>query len=159
MNKLVVIRVGEPHLWQTSVPLGRWSSPESQIQTVRNLFVEGYNVIALFVGRGDIPLGAARIIGVRERTIDDIIFPVSTDLGDLRTFIEFYPQCVMHMSPTYTVTHFGSINYIKYKIGSQILIPPNIAREFINYFIHMASSLNIPLNNTFIVPQNVNYII
>ena len=159
MNKLVVIRVGEPYLWQTSAPLGRWSSPESQIQTVRNLFVEGYNVIALFVGRGDIPLGAARIIGVRERTIDDIIFPVSTDLGDLRTFIEFYPQCVMHMSPTFTVTHFGSINYIKYKIGSQILIPPNIAREFINYFIHMASSLNIPLNNTFIVPQNVNYII
>ena len=159
MNKLVVIRVGEPHLWQTSAPLGRWSSPESQIQTVRDLFVEGYNVIALFVARGDIPLGAARIIGVRERTIDDIVFPLSTDLGDLRTFLEFYPHCVMHMSPTYTVTHFGSINYIKYKIGSQILIPPNIAREFINYFIHMASSLNIPLNNTFIIPQNVNYII
>jgi len=159
MNKLVVIRVGEPRLWQISAPLGRWSSPESQIQTVRDLFVEGYNVIALFVGRGDIPLGAARIIGVRERTIDDIVFPLSTDLGDLRTFLEFYPQCVMHMSPTFTVTHFGSINYIKYKIGSQILIPPNIAREFINYFIHMASSLNIPLNNTFIIPQNVNYII
>ena len=159
MNKLVVIRVGEPHLWQTSVPLGRWSSPESQIQTVRNLFVEGYNVIALFVGRGDIPLGAARIIGVRERTIDDIIFPVSTDLGDLRTFLEFHPQSVMYMLPTYTVTHFESINYIKYKIGSQILIPPSFAREFINYFIRMTSFLNIPLNNTFIVPQNVNYII
>jgi len=159
MNKLVVIRVGEPNLWHISAPLGRWSSPESQIQTVRNLFVEGYNVIALFVARGDIPLGAARIIGVRERIIDDVVFPVSTDLGDLRTFIEFYPQSVMYMSPTFTVTHFESINYIKYKIGSQILIPPNFAREFINYFILMSNPVNIPLNNTFIIPQNVNYII
>jgi hypothetical protein len=155
MNRLVIIRVGESPLWQISMPLGRWSSPESHAQTVRSLFVEGYTVIALFVGRGDLPIAAARITGVRERTINDAVFPNSTDLGDLQTFIEFDPVRLMILQPTFTVTHFSSINYIKYTIGSQIAIPQNIAREFINYFIHMTG----PLNTTYVIPNNVNYII
>lgn len=154
MNRLVIIRVGEPRLWQTSVSLGRWSSPELHLQTVRDFFVEGYSVIALFVGRGDTPLGAARITSVRERTVEDT-FPLTTDLGELRTFLEFDPTRVMFLQPTFTVTHFASINFIKYTIGSQIAIPPNIAREFIQYFLHMTGALN----TTYIVPNNVNYII
>jgi hypothetical protein len=155
MNRLVIIRVGESPLWQISMPLGRWSSPESHAQTVRSLFVEGYTVIALFVGRGDLPIAAARITGVRERTINDAVFPNSTDLGELQTFIEFDPVRLMILQPTFTVTHFSSINYIKYTIGSQIAIPQNIAREFINYFTHMTG----PLNTTYVIPNNVNYII
>ena len=161
MNKLVIIRVGEPTLWQISVPLGRWSSPESQIQTVRNLIVEGYNVIALFVERGDLPLAAVKINSVRERTIEDAAFPMYSDLGDFRTFLEFDQRNIMHLRPTFTVTHFSSIDYIKYKVGSQLLIPQNFAREFIHYYIHIAGTLNlkVPLNTTYIVPPNVNYII
>lgn len=161
MNKLVIIRVGEPTLWQRSVPLGRWSSPESHTQTVRSLFVEGYNVIALFVERGDLPLAAVKITGVRERTIEDAAFPIYGDLGDFRTFLEFDQHHIMYLKPTFTVTHFSSIDYIKYKVGSQILIPQNFAREFIYYYIHIAGTLNlnVPLNTTYIVPPNVNYII
>jgi len=164
MNRLVIIRVGDSALWQTSMPLGRWSSPESHAQVVRNFVVEGYNVIALFLGRGDIPIAATRITSVRERTIEDSMFPVSTDLGELRTFLYFDPNAMLYLQPTYTVTHFSSINYIKYTIGSQVAIPPNIAREFVNYFTTMTNSLNlnIPLNTTYIVPptlNNINYII
>jgi len=161
MNKLVIIRVGEPTLWQTSVSLGRWSSPESHAQTVRSLFVEGYNVIALFVERGDLPLAAVKITGVRERTIEDAAFPIHCDLGDFRTFLEFDQRHMLYLAPTFTVTHFSSINYIKYKVGSQIAIPQNIAREFIYYYIHLSGSINVnvPLNTTYIVPPNVNYII
>lgn len=166
MNRLVIIRVGDPTgLWQTSMPLGRWSSPESHRQDVRNLFVEGYTVIAVFVGRGDEPLCAAKITGVRERTIDDAIFPITTDLGDLRTFLQFDPNTMLYLQPTYTVTHFEAINYIKFRVGSQLIIPQHIAREFINYFILIRNmiNINIPLNNTYIIPQNnintINYII
>lgn len=163
MNRLVIIRVGDPTgLWQTSMPLGRWSSPELHRQDVRNLFVEGYTVIALFVGRGDEALCAAKITGVRERTIDDIIFPVSTDLGDLRTVLQFDPNTIFYLQPTYTVTHFESINYIKYRVGSQLIIPQHIAREFLFYFQSMTNMINIntQLNTTYIIPQNnINYII
>jgi len=161
MNRLVIIRVGEPTLWRTSMPLGRWSSPESHAQTVRSLFVEGYNVIGLFVERGDIPLAAVKITSVRERTIEDAIFPIHGDLGDFRTFLEFDIRNILYLAPTFTVTHFSSIDYIKYKVGSQIAIPPNIAREFIHYYIHIAGSMNLnfPLNTTYIVPNSLNYII
>jgi hypothetical protein len=161
MNRLVIIRVGEQYLWQTSKPLGLWSSPESHAQHVRHLFVEGYNVIALFVGRGDIPLAATRITGVRERILEDSFFPQSIDLGGLWTFLQFDPTNMMNLEETNTVTHTSSINYIKYTVGSQIPIPVNISRDFINYFINMtgALNLNLPLNTNYIVPNNVNYII
>lgn len=166
MNRLVIIRVGEPTLWQRLHTTGRWSSPENHIQAVRNLIVEGYTVIALFVGRGDIPLAAVKILGVRERLIEDSLFPNRSDLGELRTFIEFDPNSIMNLDNGFTITYLSSLQFIKYQIGSQIAIPTHLARDFLNYFLLM--TINIPYrgNVTYIVPEqiqnipnNVNFVI
>ena len=153
MNRLVVIRVGEPTLWASLHSTGRWSSPESHTQAVRNLIVEGYTVIALFVGRGDIPLAAAKVLNVRERLIEDSLFPVRSDLGDLRTFIEFDPQSLMNLEYGFTVSHSSVIQNIRYQIGSQIAIVPNFAREFLNYFLIMSNDQPYKGNVTFLVPD------
>jgi hypothetical protein len=134
---------------------------------VRSLIVEGYTVIALFVGRGDIPLAGARITGVRERLIEDSLFPVRSDLGELRTFIEFDPHSLMNLDNGFTVTHHSALQFIRYQIGSQIAIPSGLAREFLNYFLIMTSVSSLPYsgNVTYIVPgqynppNNVNFII
>jgi hypothetical protein len=135
---------------------------------VRNLVVEGYSVIALFLGRGDVPLAACKITNVRERLIEDTMFPPSTDLGPLRTFIEFDPHSLMNLENGFTVTHHSILQHVRYQIGSQIAIPQHVAREFLNYFLIM-TSVNIPYrgNMTYIVPElnlnslnnNVNFII
>jgi hypothetical protein len=162
MNRLVIIRVGDPNLWQTSITLGRWSTPESHAQIVRDFFIEGYTVFALFVGRGDVPLGAARITGVRERILEDSEFPLTNDLGDLLTFMEFDPNHLLLQIKSHT----ASINYIKYRTGSQLLIPTIIATEFLSYFITRSTQPNlnvINLNSTYIVSNtnqnNINFII
>ena len=164
MNRLVIVRVGDPEEWNRYRSLGRWSSPENHTQVVRNFFVEGYNVITLFVGRGDIPLAAARVTNVRERLMEDSVFPTRSDLGDLRTFFEFDPQTILNLENGFTVTHHTSLQQSRYQIGSQIAIHPNTAREFLNYFLVM-TSVNTPYrgNVTFLVPDNlhnpVNFII
>jgi hypothetical protein len=160
--KLVIIRVGNQTLWQTLNPFGLWSSPESHVQEARNVFVEGHEVILLFVARGDIAIGAAKMTGVRQRILEDSIFPTSTDLGQLRTFLQFDPARILNLQSTSTITHLFSVSYIKYKVGSEHLIPDNFAREFISYFNNM-QNFNQPAYNgnfTYIVPNNnVNYII
>jgi len=153
MNRLVVVRVGEPTLWTSLHSTGKWSSPENHTQTVRNLIVEGYTVIALFVGRGDVPFAAAKVLNVRERLIEDSIFPVRSDLGDLRTFIEFDTQSLMNLEYGFAVTHYSAIQSIKYQIGSQIAISPNFAREFLNYFHLMTNDQPYRGNVTFLVPD------
>lgn len=154
MNRLVIIRVGETSLWQTLHSTGRWSSPENHAQVVRDLIVEGYTVIALFVGRGDIPLSACKLTNVRERLIEDSMFPEGSDIGNLRTFLEFDPNSLMNLENGFTVTHHSSLQYIRYKIGSQIEIPLSFAREFINYFLIM-TNITSPYqgNVTFLVPD------
>ena len=155
--KLVIIRIGNQTLWQTLNPFGLWSSPESHIQEARNVFVEGHDVILLFVARGDVPIGAAKMTGVRERILEDSIFPISTDLGQLRTFLQFDPTRILNLQTSSTITHLFSVSYIKYRIGSEHLIPDNFAREFISYF---NISANYNGNFTYIVPNNnVNFII
>jgi len=160
MDRLVIIRVGDPNsLWQRSNPLGLWSSPESHRQEVRNLFVEGYNVIALFVGRGDELICATRITGVRERNENDAVFPQSTDLGELKTVLQFDPNNILKLQDIFTISHISSINYIKYRVGSQHIIPDNISREFINYFVNLTDSINMQINTTYAILNNINYII
>ena len=169
MYRLVVIRVGKPTLWQTLHVTGRWSSPENHSQAVRNLVVEGYSVIALFLGRGDIPLAASKITSVRERLIEDEPFPHTTDIGPLRTFIEFDPLSLMNLENGFTVTHHSVLQHVRYQIGSQIAIPQHVSREFLNYFLVMTSVNQAPYrgNVTYLVPDsnlnsfnnNVNFII
>lgn len=159
MNRLVVVRVGDETTWRNLFSLGRWSSPENHFQAARSLFVEGYNVVALFLGRGDIPLAAAKITIVRERLVEDSIFPSSNDLGSLMTFLEFDPSL---LTVEFSVNSYISIlQYIRYMIGSQIIIPNEIARTFLNHFF-VTSSIRFQGNTTYIVPEHVssiNYII
>jgi hypothetical protein len=61
MSCLVVIRVGDSSgTWYSASRAGKWSSPESHVQAVRNAMVEGYTVYGLFVSTGDIPIAAKR---------------------------------------------------------------------------------------------------
>ena len=165
MSRLVVIRVGDQtDLWLISKMLGLWSSPESHPQVARDLLVEGFRVIALFVGRGDIPIAAARLTGLRARLPEDSIFPVRTELGELRTFLQF-DTAFLRLEVSPTITFNSTLDYVKYKIGSQLYIPPNVSRDFLSFFesmtaAPMASPIPYTGNTTFLVPQSsMNYII
>lgn len=166
MNRVVVIRVGEPTVWNSLHSTGRWASPENYSQAVRNLFVEGYSVIAIFVGRGDLPLAACRITNVRERLMEDGMFPPQSDIGPLRTFLEFDPRLIMNLENGFLVSHHSIIQYIRYKVGYQIAIPQHVEREFLAYYLIMTSPNGLPYigNTTYAVsnlnPQNpINFII
>ena len=116
MSKLVVIRVGNPTgSWAQSVERGFISTPESQVQHARNLFMEGNEVIALFVGTGDILLGMSKISSIRSRATTD------TSNIDLQTFMTFTKSDYIDIL-TADITVFEKVlAYIKYRQGQQIV--------------------------------------
>jgi hypothetical protein len=128
MSCLVVIRVGDSSgTWYSASRVGKWSSPESHVQAVRNAMVEGYTVYGLFVSTGDIPIMTCKINGIRERINDDAyLFPPRNTLGELKTFLLFEPNYTM----SYIVKDV--LQYVKYKVGSQILIPHELSNRFFN---------------------------
>lgn len=125
MSRLVLIRVGDPSsIWSVSKIGGVWSSPEQHEQVVRNMFVEGYTVYGLFVGTGDKLLLCAKITGVRERSdTDDTLILASNEIGPLKTVIVFDPNEIADLRYTLTNTYQAAVDYVKYRAGSQILIP------------------------------------
>ena len=125
MSRLVLIRVGDPAgIWAVSKMAGLWASPECHEQSVRNMFVEGYTVYGLFVGTGDKLLLCAKITNVRERSnTDDTLIPESNEIGNLKTVIVFDPSEISDLRYTLTNTYQPALDYVKYKTGSQILIP------------------------------------
>lgn len=125
MSRLVLIRVGDPTgIWSVSKMAGLWASPELHEQVVRNMFVEGYTVYGLFVGSGDKLLMAAQITSVRERSdTDDTLIPGSNEIGPLKTVIVFNPNETVDLRHTLTNPYQTALDYVKYKVGSQILIP------------------------------------
>lgn len=125
MSRLVLIRVGDPNsIWPVSKMAGLWASPELHEQVVRNMFVEGYTVYGLFVGTGDKLLMAAQITNVRERSdTDDTLIPETNEIGPLKTVIVFNPNETVDLRYTLTNPYQTTLDYVKYKVGSQILIP------------------------------------
>lgn len=125
MSRLVLIRVGDPNsMWSVSKMSGLWASPECHEQVVRNMFVEGYTVYALFVGTGDKLLMSAKITNVRERSDDDdTLIPETSEVGLLKTIIVFNPNETLDLHNTLNSTYQNVIDYVRYKQGSQILIP------------------------------------
>jgi len=84
MSKLVVIRVGDPAgTWATARQSGKYSTPESQTQAVRNLYMEGNRVVVLFVGTNDVPLKLATVDRVRPK------FPTEDSNPELQTYMEW----------------------------------------------------------------------
>lgn len=125
MSRLVLIRIGDPNgIWSVSKMAGLWASPELHEQVVRNMFVEGYTVYGLFVGTGDKLLMAAQITNVRERSnTDDTLIPASNDIGLLKTIVVFNPSEGVDLRHILTSSYQAALDYVKYKAGSQILIP------------------------------------
>jgi hypothetical protein len=143
MSRLVLIRVGDPNgLWSITKNSGIWASPECHEQVVRNMFMEGYTVYALFVGTGDKLLTCAKITTVRERFIgDDILIPEISEIGSLKTIIMFDPNESVDLRYSLTNGYQSALDYVKYKHGSQILIP-NGQFEFILRLIVTLISLS-----------------
>jgi hypothetical protein len=124
MSRLVLIRVGDPgSSWSVCKEFGIWASPENHEQVVRNLFMEGYSVYVLFVGTGDIPLLGTRVINVRERTRDDTLIQERDEIGLLKTIISFDIEKTIDMRNELTNSYQCALDYVRYKRGSQILIP------------------------------------
>lgn len=124
MSRLVLIRVGDPNeIWSVSKMAGLWASPEFHEQVVRNMFVEGYTVYGLFVGTGDKLLLTAQIRNVRERIDNDTLIPSANDIGPLKTIVVFNPTEGVDLRYTLTNPYQVALDYVKYKAGSQILIP------------------------------------
>ena len=142
MSRLVLIRVGDPNgLWPVCKAGGIWSSPECHEQSIRNMFVEGYTVYALFVGTGDTLLMTAKITNVRERFEDDTLIPDSNEIGPLKTVIVFNPNETVDLRHTLTGSYQAALNYVKYKPGSQLLIP-NLHSEAIINLINATLSMS-----------------
>lgn len=133
MSRLVLIRIGDPNgIWSVSKMAGLWASPEQHEQVVRNMFVEGYTVYALFVGSGDKLLLSAKITNVREHVnTDDTLIPESNEIGPLKTVIVFDPNEIADLRHTLTNTYQAALEYVKYKTGSQILIPTVHSEEIL----------------------------
>jgi hypothetical protein len=125
MSRLVLIRIGDPNaLWSISKNAGLWASPECHEQVVRNMFMEGYTVYGLFVGTGDKLLLSAKITNVREHfDNDDSLIPNTNEIGNLKTVIVFDPSEIADLRNSLTSEYQTILEYVKYKQGSQILIP------------------------------------
>jgi len=141
MSRLVLIRVGDPNgIWSVSKMAGLWASPECHEQVVRNMFVEGYTVYGLFVGTGDKLLMTAKITNVREHfNIDDSLLPEQNEIAPLKTVIVFDPSEVVDLRHTLTNGYQAVLDYVKYKPGSQILIPNQQSESILRLIMTLIS--------------------
>jgi hypothetical protein len=102
---------------------GIWGSPEAHEQAVRNMFVEGYTVYVIFIGTGDKLLMCTKITNVRERIENDSLIPDANEIGPIKTAIIFDPSEVVDLRNNLVSPYQAALDYVKYKAGSQILIP------------------------------------
>lgn len=156
MSRLVLVRVGDINgLWSTCKSSGKWSSPEIHEQVVRNMFIEGYTTYVIFVSTGDKLIAASKVTSVRERNENDAI-PKSNELGELQTIFTFDTNAIADLTNPLTNAYVSLVNYVKYKCGSQILIPADIA-DTINPKIDNLISLSrtsIYRGNTTVLNEN-----
>ena len=159
MSRLVLIRVGDQNgLWSTSKMSGLWASPECHEQVVRNMFIEGYTVYGLFVGTGDKLLMCAKITSVRERfNTDDTLIPEINEIDSLKTILVFDPSEIVDLSYTLVNVYQTALDYVKYKQGSQILIPNLQSGSILRLIITLISLSRVNTvyrgNTTFINPE------
>jgi hypothetical protein len=147
MAQVVVVRVGNPsHNWDT-----KWSSPEMPAlrnnQTIRNLYVEQYPLIVIFVGTGDIPLCMASVETVRPRSaIHDADYPVGNVQGLYQTFFTFrrkYPVTVAGRQLIQPI-----LDHIRFTPGQQLHITHLSALNAIA--LHTINTADLNINTTYI---------
>jgi len=160
MEHLVVIRTSSP---ANDIPYtfidGKWASPEtSQNQVVRELFVQGYSILVLFLGVNDLPLYMTRITNVRPRNDQtDLVFSLVHPLGYLQTFMEFSIQPTNMLVTSNPALTNPILEYIRFRTGHQIFIPLNLSTPLIQDYVHRTNTNNnISSANRTVV---VNYVI
>lgn len=157
MTKLVVIRVGNQHgTWPVVKSKGMYSTPESQDQCVRNLFMQGHAVTVLFVGLNDVPLKLASVLNVRSKYLHEDTDP------ELQTYMDLDPVESFDIE-TADPSIFEKLRFsIKFKRGQQVIPDDCSATHVLAFFqglkfqkvptIFQTSNVNIPLNTTVILP-------
>jgi hypothetical protein len=142
MSRLVLVRVGDPESsWSVCKEFGIWASPENHEQVVRNLFMEGYSVCVLFVGTGDQPLLVTHVTNVRERINNDTLIEDRNEIGLLKTVITFNVNNCLDLRNQLTNSYQIALDYVRYKQGSQILIPAS-------YSVSILRLLSLSQTNT-----------
>lgn len=160
MEHLVVVRTSSP---ANDMPYtfldGKWASPEnSQNQVVRELFVQGYSVLVLFVGMNDIPLYMTRITNVRPKNDQtDILFSPTHPLGYLQTFMEFSTSTSHLLLCSNPILTNPILEYIRFRKGHQIFIPRLFSDLVIQDYVRRTTTHteSATLNRTVVV----NYVI
>jgi hypothetical protein len=152
MTQVIIVRVGSPvHNWDT-----KFSSPSMPThinnQTIRNLFVEQYPLIVIFVGTGDIPISMASVDNVRPRhPIEDANYPIGNIQGLYETFFTFRQK--------YPITASGKkliqpiLDYIRFIPGQQIHINHMSALSAV--LLHTINTVNLNINNTYINSRHI----
>jgi hypothetical protein len=156
METLVVVRVSDPiEVFNERINNNKWSSPElNNNQIVRDLFMQGSNVVILFLGLGNMPLCMGRVFSVRPQNNEDIGFEnhhetiilLDNGLQDLRNIIN-----LDILNP--------AIHSIRFRPGNQLEITErDLAWPVIAFYRGLCQSFNVyrgnvnyipPLNNVF----------
>jgi hypothetical protein len=153
MSKLVVIRVGDQDgTWSVTKSRNTHSTPESQAQHVRNLFMQGHAVTVLFVGNNDIPLKLASVVNVRYKSADDDSNP------ELQTYMDLYPTESFDVEPADPALFEKLRLSIKFNRGKQVIPDACVATSILAFFEGLrfkkvaattyAPNTYIPLNTT-----------
>ena len=164
-RRLVIIRVGDANgSWATASSRNnatyKWSTPESGPQLVRDAWIEGHEVVVLFVTTGDRPSHMGLVTGVRARNNeDDATFPRCNDIGDLNTMITFGRLLDVREVPQDIFEHV--LSDIRYQRGAQIAAPCSCAAEILSFFagtqIARQPPVNQVVNATVVANNNATY--
>lgn len=137
-RRLVFIRVGDANgSWATAssrnLTSHKWSTPESGPQLVRDAWIEGHEVVVLFLTTGDRPSHMGIVTGVRARNNeDDAAFPRRNDLGEFNTIMTFNRLLDVREVQPDLFEH--ALSDIRYQRGSQIAAPCSCSREILSFF-------------------------
>lgn len=162
-HRLVIIRVGEANgSWATASARNlntyKWSTPESGPQLVRDAWIEGHEVLVLFLTTGDRPSHMGLVTGVRARNNeDDITFPRRNDLGEFNTIMTFNRLLDVREVQQDIFQH--ALSDIRYQRGVQIAVPCSCAAEIRSFFAgtQLRRQNNTPVNqivNATVVANN-----
>jgi hypothetical protein len=143
--------------WSVCKEFGIWASPENHEQVVRNFFMEGYSIYVLFVGTGDQPLMVTRVTDVRERRRNDTLIPERDEIGILKTIISFDINNSIDLRAPLTNSYQLALDYVRYKQGSQILIPTAYSVGILRLISLSQTNTNTTvLNPEYLLNLNVN---
>lgn len=152
MERLVVVRLGKLY---SPISLGKWSSPElPDSQVIRNLFMEGSDVIVLLLGKEGKPLYIGKVLELRPRNpaLDSAYPP------EYQTFVIFSNYRFFDVSQMNTHVFNPILESIRFTRGAQIHIEDeNLAIVVMGFYYGLQSAQNVrpaPLTNVTVFNPN-----